>query len=59
MEFQEVLRGRRSIRAFTDEAVPPDVVTAVLDDARWSPSWGNAQAWSVTVVRGKALTNLT
>ena len=55
MEFETVLRGRRSVRAFTDEAVGEDLIGEILDEARWSPSWRNTQAWSVWVVTGRAL----
>lgn len=55
MEFQNVVRGRRSIRAFTPEPVPEDLVREILDEARWAPSWRNTQAWNVWVVSGGAL----
>ena len=55
MEFENVIRGRRSIRAYRAEAVPPDVIHEILDDARWAPSWRNTQAWNVWVLTGEAL----
>ncbi len=55
MEFETVLRGRRSIRAYTTEPVNEKVIGEILDASRWSPSWRNTQAWSVWVVTGKAL----
>lgn len=55
MEFEKVVRGRRSIRAYTDQPVPEDLVREILDEARWAPSSRNTQAWSVWVVTGEAL----
>jgi len=55
MEFENVIRGRRSIRAYTPEAVPGELIREILDEARWAPSWRNTQAWNVWVVSGGAL----
>jgi nitroreductase len=55
MEFETVLRGRRSIRAYTPEPVARELVKQILDEARWSPSWRNTQAWSIWVVTDEAL----
>lgn len=55
MESESVIRGRRSIRAYTSEPVPEGLVREILDQARWAPSSRNTQAWSVWVVTGDAL----
>ena len=55
MEFEKVVRGRRSIRAYTDEPVPETLVREILDEARWAPSSRNTQAWSVWILSGGAL----
>lgn len=55
MDVTTAMRERRSIRAFLPKPVPDEVVTAVLDDARWAPSWANAQDWRVFAVTGDAL----
>ena len=55
MEFENVIRGRRSIRAYKSEPVPESTVREILDEARWAPSWRNTQAWDVWVLRGAAL----
>jgi len=55
MQFEDVIRGRRSIRAYTTEPVPQDLIREILDEARWAPSSRNTQAWSVWVVTGDAL----
>ena len=55
MQFEDVIRGRRSIRAYTSEPVPDELIREILDEARWAPSSRNTQAWNVWVVTGDAL----
>jgi nitroreductase len=58
MDFESVIRGRRSIRRFTSEPVPDELIQEILERARWSPSWANTQAWNIYVVAGHALARL-
>ena len=51
MDLFEAIRGRRSVRAFTKEDVPDEVVEKLIDAARWAPSAGNIQPWEFVVVR--------
>lgn len=55
MELAAAIRGRRSIRKFMSKDVPKSVIMEVLEAARWSPSWGNTQPWSLHVLTGKTL----
>jgi nitroreductase len=55
MEVSESIRERRSIRAFRNDDVADDVIRQLLDEARWAPSWANAQGWDVFVVKGDPL----
>jgi nitroreductase len=55
MEFESVIRGRRSIRAYKPDEVPAELIREILDAARWAPSWRNTQSWNVWVVTGDAL----
>ncbi len=50
MELIEALRSTGAIRRFTEEPVADELLYRVLDDARFSPSGGNRQAWHVIVV---------
>jgi nitroreductase len=59
MELLKALKTRRSIRAFKSEAVPQEVITQILEAARWSPSWGNTQPWELVVVQGAKVRQLT
>jgi nitroreductase len=58
MKFENVIRGRRSTRKFKPDPVPQELVRKILDEARWSPSWANTQAWSIYVVGGATLERL-
>jgi nitroreductase len=55
MQPSEIIRTRRSIRAYTPDPPPEQLIREVLDEARWAPSWRNTQAWHVWVVTGDAL----
>jgi nitroreductase len=46
----DLLRGRRSIRRFRNEAIDRAVVRQLVDAARWAPSAGNRQDWELVVV---------
>jgi 5,6-dimethylbenzimidazole synthase len=50
----ELLKDRRSIRAFTDEPVSDEEVQKVLEAARWAPSGANSQPWEFIVIRDQA-----
>jgi nitroreductase len=58
MDLETAIRDRRSIRLFTDEAVPDETIRQLLDIARWAPSWANTQSWSMFVVTGATLAKL-
>lgn len=51
MEFQDVIRKRRSVRHFIDRDVPDEIVFKLLDAARCAPSGGNLQPWEFILVR--------
>lgn len=50
MEFHDVVRRRRMVRAFTDEPVSPDIVDRLLDNAVRAPSAGFSQGWAFLVL---------
>jgi len=52
MDFEEVVRTRRSIRKFKSEAPPRELIEKVLDLAIWAPSAMNQQNWKFIVVTG-------
>ena len=50
----ETLSKRVSVRAFTDQAIPDEMLEAVLDAARRSPTSSNMQTYSIVVVKKPA-----
>ena len=55
MEFIDVLKSRRSIRAFKPDPVPQDTLRKILEEAVWAPSWANTQPWEFVVASGEPL----
>jgi nitroreductase len=55
MDIETTVKGRRSIRMFKSDPVPKEIIRQILEEARWSPSWGNTQPWELYVVTGEAL----
>jgi nitroreductase len=52
-ELLELLKTRRSIRAFTSRPVPDEMVDKILEAARWAPSGANSQPWEFIVIRNQ------
>src|SRR3954447_10498367 len=52
MEFADLVRARRMVRAFDTRPVDPEVLDRVLDAARRAPSAGNSQGWVFVVLEG-------
>ena len=49
-QMEQLLKGRRSVRSYKQEAVPRDVLAKIIDMARFAPSAGNAQVLHWTVI---------
>lgn len=49
-----LIRGRRSVRQFTDEPVDSNVLSRLVEAASWAPSAGNQQDWRFDVVTSPA-----
>lgn len=45
MDLMSEIANARSVRSFRAEAIPPDVLTSVLDAGRRAPSAKNRQSW--------------
>ena len=52
--FRKVVESRRSVRKFTDKAIPADVLDACLDLALLAPNSSNLQPWTFYVVQNPA-----
>jgi len=59
MEVDEAIKGRRSIRKYTDKPVPLQIVREVLEAGTWAPSAKNGQQWRFTVLTGSSKKELT
>lgn len=55
MELSHAVRGRRSIRRYKSQDVPIHIIMEIMEEARWSPSWGNTQPWDFYILTGKKL----
>jgi nitroreductase len=55
MQYDDVVRGRRSIRGYKPEPVPKALIREVLELAMRAPSSLNTQPWNFHVVAGDVL----
>jgi len=51
MDLFEAIRNRRSVRAFKPDPVSDELLTKILDAARWAPSAGNCQPSDFIIVK--------
>ena len=49
--IHELIRDRWSPRAFSEKAVPADVLRSLFEAARWAPSSNNEQPWAFIVAK--------
>ena len=52
MDVIECIKTRMSIRQFKTEPVQKDILTEIIDTAKWSPSYRNSQPWESVIVTG-------
>lgn len=52
MTANECIRGRRSIRQFTDRHIERDVLAGIVETASYAPSWKNTQIVRYIAVEG-------
>ena len=55
MDLLEIMRNRRSVRSYTDEAVSEDALDHILKAGLLSASGKNLKPWEFIVVRDKAV----
>jgi nitroreductase len=53
-DFDGLLAGRWSCRAFRDEQLPDELLTRIFATAQRTASWCNTQPWQVVLTRGEA-----
>jgi len=54
MDIEKVIKKRRSVRSYREQAVEKEKLKKVLEAARLAPSAKNEQAWKFVVVRDKS-----
>ncbi len=53
MDLFKVLEQRHSVRAYTDQPVPKELLQQILEATNRAPSAGNRQAFEVYLIRGR------
>ena len=53
--MMEIIKARKSIRAYKDKALPKDIVNSILEAAKYAPTARNAQELEYKVITGKSL----
>ena len=53
--LMKIIKERRSIRKFSDEDIPDDMVQTFLEAAIWAPSAANLQAWEFIIIRDQEI----
>jgi nitroreductase len=51
--FIDLLKSRRSIRAYKPDPIPDEYIQKIIEAARWAPSGGDAQPWEFVVIKRK------
>jgi len=57
MNTIDCIKSRRSVRKFTEEKVPHEVLEQLVELSRWAPSWKNTQIARYVAVEDEALKN--
>lgn len=55
MDIFELIKTRRSIRKFSQEPVPDEVINKIIEAGTWAPSGLNNQPWRFAVIKDKEL----
>ena len=55
MEFFEVVKNRKSVREYSDKAVPKDLIEKIIDAGRLAATARNEQPWEFVVTSDKEI----
>lgn len=55
MNFENIIKIRRSIRSYSNKEVEDEKINFVLESARLAPSWRNGQCWQFIVIKDKKI----
>lgn len=53
MQVFDIIKKRRSVRFYTDEAIEEAKLKKLVEAAIWAPSAGNIHAWNIVIVQRK------
>ena len=53
--FIDLLKSRRSIRAYKPDPIPDEYIQEIIEAARWAPSGGDSQPWEFIVIKRKEI----
>src|SRR4030042_1280950 len=51
--FIDLLKSRRSIRAYKPDPIPDEYIQKIIESARWAPSGADSQPWEFIVIKRK------
>lgn len=51
METLQAIMTRRSVRRFKNQEIPEQALEAMLQAARFAPSWANTQCWRFVIIK--------
>ncbi len=55
MDAITMIKERRSVRKYKDEKISRELMSEIVDLAKWSPSWANQQVARYTIIDNPAL----
>jgi nitroreductase len=55
MPMLKTIKNRRSVRSYSGQALPEELIEEILDAARWAPSGLNNQPWRFAVIQDKKI----
>ena len=55
MDFEQVIKKRKSTRQFTNQKVTIETIKKVLQEAQLAPSWVNSQPYHIHLAMGESL----
>jgi len=58
MELDVCIKGRRSVRAYSDEPVAKEQIQAILEAGTWAPTGMNRQPWKFIIIEDKKIIKL-
>lgn len=55
MDFNEVIKNRRSVRSFQRKPIEREKINKILEAGLWAPSAGNTQEWRFIKIENESL----